>query len=372
MSLPSVLEPVTQAARRHFADSFAEARGGFVQAAGATVRSYATASSGPDGSELFTDCAWIGDPDARTVLVLISGTHGIEGYSGSAVQRDWIAEHAAQWPHQAPAVLLVHALNPYGFAWDRRVTAEGCDLNRNFIDFANPPVNPDYAEIAELLVPSNLGEHEIERSEAQLARWRADKGELAFQIARKSGQCSDPKGMFYCGVAATEAHRTLDRIFTDYRLGKRDFVTVLDIHTGLGPYGYGEPQSEHDPASRSHAIARDVIGPSLTSPELGTSFSVPLHGTMQQFWDQRMADGRHLYLCLEFGTFDQESSRKLYREDHWYHGHGAGDPLSEYGLDLRRRMRAHFDPAEDSWREMVLMRTRQVIAQTLRHLAQVR
>lgn len=45
------------------------------------------------------------------------------------------------------AVLFVHALNCYGFAWDRRATAEGWDLNRNFVDFSKPPP-PDPEEAA--------------------------------------------------------------------------------------------------------------------------------------------------------------------------------------------------------------------------------
>ena len=55
--------------------------------------------------------------DDSPLLVHVSGTHGAEGYSGSAVQlallRRWAADPAAR-----PAgvrVALVHALNPFGF-----------------------------------------------------------------------------------------------------------------------------------------------------------------------------------------------------------------------------------------------------------------
>ncbi len=43
------------------------------------------------------------------------------------------------------AVVLIHAINPYGFAWIRRVNEDNVDLNRNCIDFgAAIPENPGY------------------------------------------------------------------------------------------------------------------------------------------------------------------------------------------------------------------------------------
>ena len=54
-------------------------------------------------------------------------------------------------------VLYIHALNPHGFSWMRRVTHENVDLNRNFQDFSQPlPVNEAYAELYELLLPDAM------------------------------------------------------------------------------------------------------------------------------------------------------------------------------------------------------------------------
>jgi hypothetical protein len=365
---------LAESARASFATSFADSRARFAAAAaaaGAPLLAYRSTALGPDDAELGTDCTWIGNPDAKTVLVLIAGTHGVEGYSGAAVAVDWLRHHAPRWSASDIGVLCIHALNPYGFAWDRRVTHEGCDLNRNFIDFAAPPHNERYAEIAELLLPSSLDPLNLKRAEDELARWREKYGELVFQIARKSGQRTDPNGMFYMGNAPSEARFTLEKIADNYRLAHRDFVIAIDVHTGLGPYGYGEAQNEHPSGSTSFTLAQSTFGPSLTSPELGTSYSVPLHGTMQCFWETLCGDGRHIYLCLEFGTFDQEMSRVAYRNDHWLHSYGDGDVKSAFGQATRAQMRNHFNPDDQSWREMVLMRSRQVVAQALTKLHQI-
>ncbi len=49
---------------------------------------YVCPGIGPEGEQLVTDTAWIGPEDASRVLVLIGGTHGIEGFTGSAIQID--------------------------------------------------------------------------------------------------------------------------------------------------------------------------------------------------------------------------------------------------------------------------------------------
>jgi len=44
-------------------------------------------------------------------------------------------------------IVFVHAANPHDMAWYRRVTEEGIDLNRNFVDCDQPlPANPSFDE----------------------------------------------------------------------------------------------------------------------------------------------------------------------------------------------------------------------------------
>ncbi len=52
------------------------------------------------------------------------------------------------------AVVHVPAVNSHGFSHARRVKEDNVDLNRNFIDFAQPlPVNADNAQVRDLLLP---------------------------------------------------------------------------------------------------------------------------------------------------------------------------------------------------------------------------
>jgi hypothetical protein len=79
-------------------------------------------------------------------MLVVSGTHGVEGYYGSDCQIAWLDTLDEKALPADTAVLLIHLLNPWGAAHLRRVNEDNIDLNRNFIDFNQPvPANPDYA-----------------------------------------------------------------------------------------------------------------------------------------------------------------------------------------------------------------------------------
>src|SRR5690606_23379879 len=104
------------------------------------------------------DIARIGPADAERVLLLVSGTHGVEGYCGSGCQLALLDLGVFDRLPEGTAVVLVHAINPYGFAWRQRLTEGHVDLNRNFVDFAKPlPENPDYNVLDPYLIPAELG-----------------------------------------------------------------------------------------------------------------------------------------------------------------------------------------------------------------------
>lgn len=74
-------------------------------------------------------------------LLHISGTHGVEGYAGSAIQLSYLHSLATETKSvegkgvmDLPTLVFVHALNPYGFHHNRRVNEDNVDLNRNFLN----------------------------------------------------------------------------------------------------------------------------------------------------------------------------------------------------------------------------------------------
>src|SRR5271165_6322076 len=166
---------------RHFAATYPEARRKFLDAArtaGAAIESHVNPiATGAEGEALATDVARFGATGAESLLIVISGTHGNEGFCGSGCQIGLIAEGVVAARPQDVAVLLVHAINPYGFSHIRRVTEDNVDLNRNFQDFSRPlPENARYAEIHDALVPADWDGPARAPAEEALAAWRDANG----------------------------------------------------------------------------------------------------------------------------------------------------------------------------------------------------
>jgi hypothetical protein len=84
-----------------FSKSYAEARQKFLSAAqqaGIPVESHIHPDKGRDGEVLAMDVAREGPADAKSVLLVSSACHGVEGYCGSGVQVDALL--SSEW-HQA-------------------------------------------------------------------------------------------------------------------------------------------------------------------------------------------------------------------------------------------------------------------------------
>ena len=77
-----------------FSKDYQEARAKFLdaaQSAGAVMSSFALDRRGPEGGALSTDVAWLGPATAKSVIVTISATHGVEGFCGSGCQVGFLA-----------------------------------------------------------------------------------------------------------------------------------------------------------------------------------------------------------------------------------------------------------------------------------------
>jgi Protein of unknown function (DUF2817) len=355
-----------------FSGAYAAARGKFLdaaKAAGASIASYVHPEKGPDGGELATDTAWIGPADAQAVLVLVSATHGVEGHCGSGAQVDWLRRGEAAHIPTGGAVLLVHAINPYGFAWSRRVTNENVDLNRNFIDFAKPlPTNPAYDALAHAVKPQAWTEDARNQSRAELLAYARDHGFPALVQAMSGGQYAHPDGIFYGGAGPTWSRRTLETIFRERLSAARD-IGIIDYHTGLGPEGYAEQIVSALPSSDEYRRAALWHGLAVASQSGGESVSAKLAGDWLDAAPKLLAHARVTGIALEYGTVATAEVLEALRADNWLHAHG--DPLSPEGQAIKAQVRDAFYVDTDVWRGMVLGQSLIAVRQALAGLARV-
>lgn len=354
-----------------FARTYADARRKFQLAAGLAgtdLRSYRHPMTGPDGEELATDVAWLGKPDARRVLVLTSGVHGPELFCGSAAQVDALLDLDIGRCGDV-AVLLVHGVNPYGTAWLRRTNEDNIDINRNFVDFAQPrPANPGYDELADAFVPADPGEASLAAAQARIKAYGDAHGPAALAVATSGGQYTHPFGMFYGGTGPCWSRQTLERILAEFRLRDRQLVAALDFHTGAGPFGYCEPIYSGDPAHPGCARLTRWIGPAMTLQRAGRSATPPQQGLSSELWERDC--GRHAaYVSLEYGTVPHDEVIGSLRAEHILHRQGRNDWHDADVQAVKRRLLDAFAPDRDEWREMVMSQARIYIRRAAQGLA---
>lgn len=120
-----------------FSTSYPEARRKFIEAtqvAGARLFTYGRDDlTGKDGEYLACDVAVLGNEAADTAAIVISGTHGAEGYCGAAILCQSLVAQVTRTIPDGVRVVLVHAINPWAFSHKTRATENNVDLNRNFL-----------------------------------------------------------------------------------------------------------------------------------------------------------------------------------------------------------------------------------------------
>ena len=352
-----------------FSDCYGESRRRFLKACASArveTRSYVNPVKGPEGEELATDVAWFGNPAARKVSLVISGTHGLEGLTGSACQLNWIESRQYDRLQPDTAVLLVHAINPYGVAWLQRETEEGVDLNRNFIDHSGRyPQRPLYAEIHPALLCAERDGPEFERARAFLGAFREKHGQMGFLQAFLGGQYDFPEGMCYGGRSASWSNRTLTSILKE-RCAAVIHLAVLDYHTGLGPWGHASIVV-HDVAEGD--LARKVrrwYGPSVwpvSSPDPAAKSFIAETGKGCR---SALPGAEVTPVTVEYGTYDIETEIDVLQRELWLRNHG--DRNSPIGRKIKSDLIEYFYPNDSYWRELVLCRSQQVIQQSLEGL----
>ncbi len=317
-----------------------------------------------DNPKLTVDTAYLGPANAPNLVVIASGTHGVEAYAGAACQFHFMRTYANQRYHPDVGFLLVHAVNPWGYFHDRRVTHEGVDLNRNFIsDFSRPPVATGYAEFHRRLVTNFRPLLTGIWNELGLLRCAiSKKSRTAMQTAITAGQYQYAEGLFYGGSSPTQSRLAWEQIIRDHARA-RDCAFLLDVHTGLGKPGTSELISYLPESSGDFQEMCSWFGGELRSMQGGASVSAPVEGTLTAGFD-RMLACRSYAVGLEFGTCAAVRVLNALRYDHWCHQQAATLSIKQR-LRAREKMKRAFCLDTPDWHRQITTRFDQVINQVL-------
>lgn len=353
-----------------FLTNYVEARQSFLKAAhsvGALMDVFLHPQKGFQGEDMAIDVAWLGARDARKVLVTISATHGVEGLYGSGCQTAWLNEFKPASLPADTAVMVIHALNPYGFSWLRRVNEDNMDINRNHVNFeAGPPANEGYEDIHAWLLPDEWTPASQLNLQQQIMGYLAQKGVRAGTRAVTGGQYRHADGIFYGGTQLCWSNRQLNQLAHKY-LQHAQLIAVLDHHTGLGPSGHTELICRHPVDSQALALARQWWGADVTSPASGESASEVIDGNVRMAFVHLCPQATVVSIAMEVGTQAQTQVMASLFADNWLYQ--KGDPHSAQGAAIRQQVRDAFFVDTPEWREKAMTRAIQIWQDALKGLS---
>jgi hypothetical protein len=351
-----------------FSSTYREARSKFLDAAsaaGAGIAHYLHPHhKGPEGEALYLDVAVLGRPDAPNRMVVGSGTHGIEGFSGSAAQTAWIVGGGAKRVGPDSALVLLHAHNPWGFAHLQRVTEENVDLNRNFIDHAQPyPANPGYDVLHPGISPARWDDDSIRGVFATLDAFREKNGEQAFSDAYNGGQYGHKEGVFFGGHRAQWANDTFRKAVRDHVRGAKR-AGIIDLHTGIGPYLDHVFLCFHAPGSPAYERARAWWGERAVNRQGSTHKALAVYkGLLIDAFQAELPDAETTAVVIEFGTRTRQEMQRANMALRWLRRHGEEDPAAAKAIHADYV--EAFYPSDPRWREAVLAQSRVFLDQAV-------
>lgn len=350
-----------------FARDYASARALFLaqcRRLDLAVSSYRHPRPGPDGAPIYCDAARVGPSGAARALVVVSGNHGVEGYAGSNAQVALIEGLAREGLPADISILLIHMLNPWGAAWRRRHTHDNVDLNRSFVDRTTAlPANAAHAALVDDGFIDCLRAPTPEEALLAVSRFRRDHGDEIYAQAVFQGQYDHPMGLGYGGGAASWSHDALRRAVDDL-LGSPDLVALIDLHTGLGPFGVGTVICTEPPGSAELSPLRawyDDHFVALLEDRQGLPYR--LQGDLAHGVRQVLPAARLLPISLEFGTYDADRFAALMIKDAW--AEMRSDPEDPEVEAIRCDLMHFFYPRSAFWRRLIAQRTMSVATMAL-------
>ncbi len=232
----------------YYHETYEECRSAFVKSIEELVGEFDSVETGkfivPSEVDKDLSLDWCYIPAQKTkekLLILNSGLHGIEGYTGSALQVMFIEKILKQQLPDNMGVLFLHSLNPYGFKYHRKVTENNVDLNRNCVqgDQMFDIENNGYGELTDMLMPAKPLNLSNLRNQFfyLIAIYKIIRESMpVLRQAALQGQYEYDKGFYYGGQAYEPQIDSLKPFLID-KIDDYKMLLNIDLHTAYGERG---------------------------------------------------------------------------------------------------------------------------------------
>ena len=304
---------------------------------------------------------------SSTLLILGSGTHGIEGHVGSACQSMFISEYLTDDLLQDCGVLLIHGINPYGFHHNRRVSENNVDLNRNFSLSGElyGSENPGYTLVDGFINPRKKLDMDSFGMRFFFLRASILIARHSMAPLRQSvlqGQYSHPQGVWYGGMELEPQIAELVPLLRE-TCESYDRVIAIDLHTG-----YGERDRMHlisNPVENEmQQKMSDLFGDHRIDFGDQEDFYTS-YGDVVEMVGEVVPDKTCIPMTFEFGTLDSQtwlgalkSVQTMIAENQAYQFGSDSDASRKEVADMFMEM---FYPKSPAWRSNAIEQFKSVM-----------
>jgi hypothetical protein len=364
---------------RYFSGTYEESRASFMEASldleslFDSVDVFRQQVPGKPGDDLTIDFCYLPPAGEKSkLLILTSGIHGIEGITGSAVQRMFMDRIKENGHYEETGILFVHAMNPYGFKYLRRVTGNNVDLNRNWD--TDPSLfnteNMGYHDVYTLLNPEGKANSDNLKNRFFLlvAIERLVKESIqSLRQAILQGQYEYPEGLYFGGRDFEPQVGLVTPIFKKYA-AEYETVVNIDLHTGYGELGtlHLFPNPVENPEVKK-AMQQIFEGYTIDFGDSEDFYTI--NGSFSDYIGLILPGKLYVPMIFEFGTLNSQTTlgsihslhNMILENQGFLHGY-KNDKVKE---KIAGRMMEMYNPTSESWRAKVLTDSREALEKTL-------
>lgn len=307
---------------------------------------------------LFIDGLYVEGTNPKKLMIVTSGIHGAEAFTGATLQ-DFFIQYLTGETKPKISVLFVHALNPFGFKYLRRTNPYNVDLNRNHgekMEFES--TNEAFETLAatySMEAPASVGI--LPQTGFYIGVFlRILTSGKKIVLNSLSGQYRHPRSIFYGGAETQRETQIVQEWISTFAKDKTHILHI-DLHTG-----FGEKGKLHFYGSDGYTSPAQISNVQAIFPEakIDTGRDADFYPTRGDFSDwiwKTHPEQTVIPMVFEFGTLDSQTISGALKslwttvlENQGYHnGYGTNHDRRA----IRRRFEALFNPQDLLWQKKV-------------------
>lgn len=296
--------------------------------------------------------------EERNLLVITSGLHGMEGYWGSTLLKEYAIKLLQEIDRERTGIILVHGINPWGMAHLRRTNENNVDLNRSFVSDVVPEnYNSEYIENGWFFKPGKLsGLIVINNIKffCSLIRMAVVNGTAALGKMTLLGQYAIDEGIYFGGKEKQASTGYMKKLIASTLESNYKKVVHIDLHTGFGPRYQMSIVNSKQEETKPGQYAKLLDYPLISAVSNDDFYDIEGDMTEYFYSAYKACTSRKKYYstCFEFGTVGSSllsritSLRIMLQENSLYYMKDAPEKLCDR---IKNEFIEMYYPSEPEW-----------------------